>query len=50
MHNSQPPFFPSLAGLVLGLLGGRRRQGNTEKDINIRGDPHVLIVGKKWKK
>ena len=43
-----PPIFGHeivKAGLLLGLLGGRRRLGVTDKDISIRGDPHVLVVG-----
>ncbi|KAJ3379512.1 DNA replication licensing factor mcm8 [Lobulomyces angularis] len=33
------------AGLILGLLGGRKRTNASNKDINIRGDPHILVVG-----
>lgn len=42
-----PPIFGHTlvkAGLVLGLLGGRRRVGQSEKEITIRGDPHILVV------
>ena len=43
-----PPIFGHdmvKAGLVLALLGGRRRYGDQEKEVTTRGDPHVLIVG-----
>jgi DNA helicase MCM8 len=43
-----PPIFGHdlvKAGLVLGLLGGRRRIGSSTKEITIRGDPHILVVG-----
>ncbi|KAI9209157.1 MCM2/3/5 family-domain-containing protein [Polychytrium aggregatum] len=33
------------AGLVLALFGGRRRAQETIRDIVMRSDPHVLVVG-----
>ncbi|KAJ3005090.1 UNVERIFIED_CONTAM: DNA replication licensing factor mcm8, partial [Siphonaria sp. JEL0065] len=35
------------AGLLLALFGGRKRTLNESKDIEIRSNPHVLVVGKK---
>ncbi|KAJ3299798.1 DNA replication licensing factor mcm8 [Borealophlyctis nickersoniae] len=33
------------AGLLLTLLGGRRRGDEEMNEVNIRSDPHVLVVG-----
>ncbi|KAI9344938.1 DNA replication licensing factor MCM8 [Obelidium mucronatum] len=33
------------AGLLLALFGGRKRTLNESKDIDIRSNPHVLVVG-----
>ncbi|ORX99253.1 MCM-domain-containing protein, partial [Basidiobolus meristosporus CBS 931.73] len=33
-----------VAGLLLGLFGGRRRS-DAKNQVSIRGDPHVLVVG-----
>ncbi|KAJ3230198.1 DNA replication licensing factor mcm8, partial [Chytriomyces hyalinus] len=33
------------AGLLLALFGGRRRSNQESKEIDIRSNPHVLVVG-----
>ncbi|CAI8050102.1 DNA helicase MCM8 [Geodia barretti] len=33
------------AGLVLGLFGGTQKYADSQNNIPIRGDPHILIVG-----
>jgi DNA helicase MCM8 len=35
----------TLAGLLLALFGGRQRYLDATKNVSIRGDSHVLVVG-----